>query len=278
MELNWFQSLLFGLFSGLTDILPVSSQAHRLILLKLFGESSEPALLRLLVHVGTLAALCLICRPQFIRMMRARRLAKTPKRRRKRPLDVHSLMDISLLKTTLIPIAIGILFYRKAASLGSNILIVAGFLLLNGIILYIPVHLPGGNKDSRSMSRVEGFLIGLGGGISVLPGISCTGAATSIGSACGVDRGFAFHLALMMCIPLTMGQIVFDTMALADGIGTLSAGIMIFYLLASAAAFAGTMFGARLMRLIAVNIGFSFFSYYSWGLSLFAFILYLMGI
>lgn len=278
MKLNWFQSLLFGLFSGLTDILPVSSQAHRLILLKLFGESSEPALLRLMVHVGTLAALCFACKPHFIRMMRAYRLSKIPKRRRKRPLDIHSLMDLSLIKTTLIPVILALLFYNKAASLGSNLMWIAGFLLLNGVILYIPRHLPGGNRDSRSMSRVEGLLLGLGGGISVLPGISCTGAVTSIGSACGVDRKFAFHIALVMYIPLTIGMIVYDTVALAGGAGELSFGILLGYVLAGGAAFGGTLLGVRLMQAVVGNIGFGAFAYYSWGLALLAFIFYLMAI
>jgi len=278
VELNWFQSILFGFFSGMTDILPVSSQAHRLILLKLFGESGESVLVRLFVHIGVLAAMCVVCRPQFVRMLRAYRLSKIPKRRRKRPLDVHSLMDLSLLKTTLIPILIGLFCYRKASSLGNNLLIIAGFLLLNGIILYIPLHLAGGNKDSRSMSRIEGFLMGIGGGISVLPGISCTGVATSVGVACGVDRSYAFNVSLMMCIPITLGMTVYDCIALAEGMENLSAGVLISCILSAATAFAGTVLGTRLMRLMAVNIGFSAFAYYNWGLALFSFILYLMAI
>ena len=43
MDLNWFESIIYGLFLGLTDILPVSAQAHKLIMLKL---------LQLLFHAG----------------------------------------------------------------------------------------------------------------------------------------------------------------------------------------------------------------------------------
>ena len=57
MDLNWLQSLLIGLVSGLTDILPVSAQAHKVILLKLFGHSSEPLVLRFMLHLATLAGL-----------------------------------------------------------------------------------------------------------------------------------------------------------------------------------------------------------------------------
>ena len=97
MELNWFESILYGLFSGLADVLPVSAQAHRLILLKLFGESGESVFLRLLIHIGTLAALYYCSQNQIIRYLRARKLAMIPKRKRKRPLDTRT-MDEALIR------------------------------------------------------------------------------------------------------------------------------------------------------------------------------------
>lgn len=36
MDLNWLESFLYGLFSGLADILPVSAEAHRILVLKCF--------------------------------------------------------------------------------------------------------------------------------------------------------------------------------------------------------------------------------------------------
>ena len=61
MDLNWLQSLLFGLISGLTDILPVSAQAHKALLLKLMGLSSEPIILRFMIHLATFAGLYYCC-------------------------------------------------------------------------------------------------------------------------------------------------------------------------------------------------------------------------
>ena len=55
--MNLFQSLVFGLISGLSDILPVSSQAHKAMMLKIFGINAEAPLLRLFIHAGILAAL-----------------------------------------------------------------------------------------------------------------------------------------------------------------------------------------------------------------------------
>lgn len=276
MNLTWLQSILLGLITGLADILPVSAQAHRLLLLKLFGESSEPALLRLTLHLSTLGALYYCCRGQIIRMTRAQKLARIPKRRRKRPLDTRSLMDLSLLKTTLIPIVIAFLFYSKTASLGSNLLFVAGFLFLNGLILYIPQFLPGSNKDAGYLTRLDGLLMGLGGAASTLPGISCIGTATSIGSVLGMEQNYTLNIALVMNIPVTIGYIVFDILAVASaGLTGLTFGAFVGYLLGAAAAFAGVFFGIRLLKKIASAIGTSVFAFYCWGAALFTFILYL---
>ena len=59
MKLNWFESMLYGLFSGLTDILPVSVQAHQTLMLKFFGVKGNMELLDLLIHLAIAAALYL---------------------------------------------------------------------------------------------------------------------------------------------------------------------------------------------------------------------------
>lgn len=278
MDFTWYESILFGLISGLTDILPVSAQAHKLLLLKLFGVGAEPNLMRLLIHLGILAALYYSCQSQITRILRAKSLARIPKRRRKRPLDTRSLMDYSLWKTMLIPVILGYLFYGKVSVLNERLIWVAVLLFVNGLILYIPQFLPGSNKDSRMLSRVEGLLMGLGGAASVLPGISGIGAALSIGSVCGVERNYALTMSMMMSIAVTVCQVVYDVMAIVSGgIGVFSFGILLICLLAAAAAFGGGMLAVKIMRNLAANSGFSVFGFYCWGVALFAFILNLMA-
>ena len=276
MDLNWFQSLIFGLISGLTDILPVSAQAHKVLMLTIFGADNEPALLRLFIHIGTLAALYYMCQKQILRIIRQRRLAKIPKRRRKRPVDVRVLLDLKLLQTMLIPLILGYLFYLKLVPVRETLSWTAAFLLLNAVILYLPVLLPSGNKDSRSMSRLEGLLMGLGGAASVLPGISSVGAVTSVGTVCGAERGFALNMSLLLHMFVTAILIIFDFIAIfTGGVGAISFGALVSCLLAAAAAFAGVFFGVRVMRTLAANIGFSAFAYYCLGMALLSFILFL---
>ena len=57
MILGWLESLMLGITTGLTNVLPVSAQAHNRILIKFMGKGNIPALLMLFMHLGVLAAL-----------------------------------------------------------------------------------------------------------------------------------------------------------------------------------------------------------------------------
>lgn len=278
MDLNWLQSILYGLLSGLTDILPVSAQAHKVLLLKLFGIQDNMEAMDFLIHLAILAALYFSSQTQLVRMSRAKALARVPKRKRKRPLDVRSLMDLSLAKTMLVPTVIGLFLYQYASGLKSNLMLLSVFLFLNGVVLYVPQFLPSSNRDSRTLSRVEGLLMGLGGAASVLPGVSAIGVSTSIGSVCGVERSYSLNMALLMNMAVTLGFLVYDVMGIAaNGLGTLTFLIFIRYLLTALVAFGGCFLGIKVMRYLAANHSFALFALYCFGLALFTFILNLMA-
>lgn len=278
MDLNWYQSLLYGFFGGLTEVLPVSARAHSIIMLKIFGAGSAEHLQTLIIHIALLAAIYFSSQKQIVRVMRARKLARIPKKRRKRPLDTKSLMDFRLWRTMIIPVILGYLLYDRVAFLETKLILVSLFMFLNGLILYVPQFLPSGNKDSRTLTRVDGLLMGLGGALSIFPGISGIGAAVSIGSIRGADRPVALNITLLMNAAVAVCLIVLDVMAIfAAGIGTLSFGILISYIFSGIAAFFGVIVGIKLMRGLAASAGFYLFSYYCWGLALFTFILNLIA-
>jgi len=278
LNLNWFESMLYGLFSGLTDILPVSAQAHKTLMLKFFGMKASSDVMNLLIHLAVFAALYYSSQSQLTRMNRARALARVPKRKRKRPLDARSMMDWSLLKTMMVPALLGIFLRQYTDGIRTNLMLIALFLFLNGLILYVPQFFPTSNRDSRTLSRVEGLLMGLGGAASAVPGISAIGATTSIASLCGVDRLYGLNMALMMNMAISVGLAILDIAAIAtNGLESLSFLILIRYILSAAAAFGGTVLGIKLMRQLAAGHGYSLFGVYCWGLALFTFILNLIA-
>ena len=276
MDLNWFQSLIFGFVSGLTDILPVSAQAHKAVLLKLFGLSSEPVILRFMIHLATVAGLYYCCQIQILRITRQLRLARIPKKRRKRPLDTRVLMDHKLLQMMAVPVVLAFFVYQKTSVWNHSLNWIALFVLINAIIVYLPILMPSGNKDSRSFSPLEGLLMGLGGATAIVPGISSVGATTTILLLRGADRTFALNMALLLQLAVSAGMVVMDVIAMSTiGVGIMSFGAVVYCILAAAAAFVGVFLGVKVLRLLAVNIGFNSFAFYNLGLALFSFILFL---
>ena len=80
-------------------------------------------------------------------------------------------MDLSMLRTMLVPVILGFFLYRKVTGFMGSLVLLTVFLFVNGLILYIPQFLPSGNRDSRTLSRIEGLLMGLGGMVSVVNGV-----------------------------------------------------------------------------------------------------------
>lgn len=276
MDLNWLECLVIGLFAGFSDVLPVSAQAHKAIFLKIFGANGEPPLLRLAIHAAIFGMLYYCSMTNLKRLNRQLRLARIPKKRRKRPLDPKTIAEFKVLRTLLIPVILGIVAYSKVYTLSGRLNLVAVFLLLNGVILYLPKLMPTGNKDPLSMSALDSLLIGFGSIVASLPGVSNVGSMLSMASICGTERRFALNLTYLAHLVVLIGVIFVDLMAVVNGNVVFSIPVMICCAAAAIAAAVGTYFGIRVMRVLASHNGISDFAYYSFGAALFAFILYLM--
>ena len=278
MELSGLEHLIYGLVSGLTEIFPVSARAHSTLILKVLGAERISNVPVLLIHIAILAAIYISSRAELAKMSRARKMARIPKKRRKRPLDICSLMDSSFLLTMMIPVIVMDVLYNRISGISFSLLAISLLLFLNGVILYIPQFFPGSNKDARSLSRIEGFVMGIGGTLSVIPGLSGICGATSAGSLMGVERKYAFNMTLMMSMAYLAGMIVYDVLAIVQiGLGILTFQWVLTYLLTAVFAFVGAMAAIRLMRMLAAGDGFSYFAFYCWGIAIFTFILNLMA-
>ena len=276
--MNWMQSMLYGFLSGVAEVLPISSRAHGILLLKIFGASGNSNLMLLMLHAALLAALHVSSRAHLTRIHRALALARIPKKKRRRPLDLKSLMDFKLLRTMALPIILAYCFYNSLSFLVGSLLAIAAFLFLNGLILYIPQFFPTGNKDSRNMSRVEGLLIGLGGALSIFPGISAMGAMLSVSSVCGVDKEYSLGNALLETMLILLCVSVNDILRIAStGLKDVTFQMVLVCLVTALAAFVGTLLGMKLLKTIAKNGDFSIFSFYCLGLALFTFFLNLIA-
>lgn len=274
--MSFFESILYGLITGLSEFLPVSSQGHQAVLLRLWGLDSREPIRDLLVHVAVLIALIFGCKSTLIRLYREK--AILARSRRSRTYEFNGIYDLRHVKAAAIPMMILLIVYTRSVSIESMPLCLTLTFLLNGLLLLIPEHSRQANKTARNMSGFDGVLMGIFSGLSFLPGVSRVGIGMGIMTIRGADRGNNLTWALLLSIPALILWIVFDFVHMFTiGVGALSFLNVLSYLLSAGFAFAGGLLGISFARFLVQKSGFLSFAYYSFGMAMFTFILYLIA-
>ncbi len=274
--MNWIEAMIIGIVSGLTEFLPVSSVAHQSILLHIFGCEEAGNILQLFVRLGVLMALIITSGGLMKKLYREYQLSNSTRRRRVREVNIQSVLDIRFIKTAGIPLVIGYIFYIKTMSWESSLPIVALFMLLNGLILFVPMYLPLGNKDSRNMSALDGFLFGIASAFSVFPGVSRIGIGCTAVIARGAAPQEACKWSLLLSVPALIVLICCDVYSVFFGeLSGIDIMLILKCLLSGVFAYLGASASINLLKTLTIRSGLSGFSYYSLGAAMFAFILYL---
>lgn len=275
MDFTFLEGLLYAFVSGLAEFMPVSSAAHRHIMLKLFGMNTAHPMMDLFVHGGALFAVLMSCKNQIRKLQREDRLRKIPRQRRKRQPDPATISDSAFLKTACVPLLIGFLFYFGIHNWENALPLSAIFLLVNGLVLHIPQYFPTGNKDSRNMTRLDSLAFGALSVLGMIPGLSRIALNGSYAALRGADFEHTYKWSLLIMIPSLIALSIFDIIFLFSASYSGFGLLFVFQcILAAGLSWLGATLSINLMRAWVKN-GLGGFSYYCWGAAMFAFILYL---
>lgn len=273
--MNIIESLIYGLISGLTEFLPVSSFGHQSVLKKLFGAVGTEPIRDIFIHIAVLLAIIVSCGTYIEKLRRNKNAGR--RGRRGKHIDSSAAYDLRIIKSAAIPMLLIMLLRGFVVGLSDNLALVALFFVLNGFFIYIPEHLPQSNKDASQMSALDSLLLGLCGALSVLPGFSRVGCSLSLAVARGADRSTALNWVLIISLPAVALLLIFDFINIFSvGIGVITFQIFVGYILSAIAAFAAACCGIYIMRFITLRSDISLFGYYCWGVAMLSFILYLM--
>lgn len=276
--MNWLQGFFYGLISGFSEFLPVSSQAHQKLMLQIFGQSNTDPVSNLIVHLCAAIALFFGCRGYIARLRREQHLA-AHRRRDVQSGDVRIRYDLHLIRTAIVPAMLMMLLLVLTRNWAENHLLIAIFSIINGAILFMSERFPHGNKDSRHMSVLDAVVFGLVGSLSVFPGISRVGASVSYATMRGADKQQSVNWALLLSMPALLMLCIFDIVGIATGIGTAPVNFSVIagYFTAGFGALIGTYSCVIFTRNILNRANMSTFAYYSWGIALLSFALYLIS-
>ena len=276
--MSLFSSIIYGFVSGLTEIFPVSSQANQMVMRQLFGVAQKEPIRDLLVHIAILLGIFIACRGMFAKIRREQVMAY---RMRRNPSQVHALKgvyDMRLVRSAA-PIMLVCMFFNLFfKNFYEHRPLFSLILVINAALTLIPTYLHQGNKDARSMSGLDGMLIGLAAGLSAIPGISRNGAIMFMTLIRKADKQNGVTWALLLSVPAVVMLILLDFIAMFTvGIGTLTLVVFSGYLLSMVSAFVGAYLAVSAIKMLITHSDYSGFAYYDFGLALFSFVLYLIA-
>jgi undecaprenyl-diphosphatase len=248
------QAFVIAVLQGATELFPVSSLGHAVILPRLLGWSLDQhgaAFLPFLVmlHLGTAAALLAYFWRDWY-LLGAGTLGL---------LDAHRVGEsrriLLLVAIATVPaVVLGFALEHKLRSLFGTPLYAALFLLANGFLLLFGEALRSKSTASRtaiaSLTPVDALVVGLWQSLALLPGISRSGATIVGGLLRGIDHAAAAHFSFLIATPIILAAGLFEVpkmlhSAVPPGTFALSAAAA---LVAGIVAFASTAFLMRYFR------------------------------
>lgn len=231
------QALLFAAIQGITELFPISSLGHAVVIPRLFGwsvDQQSPSFLPFLVvlHVGTAIALLAYFWRDWLGFLQAILGAMAPA-------EVKSQRRLlgMLIIGTIPAVIVGFALEHALRNLFGSPPIAAAFLIVNGVVLLVGERLRTRDikaEDLRTLDDlnvVDALMIGICQCTALIPGISRSGATMVGGLLRGLSHAAAAHFSFLLATPIIAGAAVLEVPKLIRH-GTAESGMTALALLA----------------------------------------------
>jgi undecaprenyl-diphosphatase len=213
--ISYFQAVVLGLLQGVSELFPVSSLGHSVILPSLLGwniHQNDPFFLTFLVATHFATALVLLgffWRDWWLILTG---LGRSLQERQIRESDPHARLGWLLVVGTIPAGILGLLLEGKLRHIFASPQSAAVFLMLNGVLLYGAEVLrrraptaEEGDPDTRIAGRLswsESVGIGAAQALALIPGFSRSGATMAGGLLAGLSNVDAARFAFLLATPI----------------------------------------------------------------------------
>jgi undecaprenyl-diphosphatase len=217
------QAIVLGIVQGLTEFLPISSSGHLIIARELFGWDFEDDLtFDVALHTGTLLAVLVYFRQEW-RMMLRGAVHLLPWQRRERSVgDVYDSHLFLVLIVGTIPIGVvGVLLDSWAEDELREAAVVGFALIFGGFFLLFAEWFGRRTRSIEDAGLRDSLIVGGAQALSLIPGISRSGATITAGLFDNFDRPDAARFSFLLAAPAIGGAGLFKLGdALTGGLDT----------------------------------------------------------
>lgn len=194
--MEFLQAIVYGIIQGLTEFLPISSDAHLIIIPKLL-HWNEPGLdFDIALHLGTTLAVILFFFKDWVHLIHAG--VTKPRTSKSGKLFWYIIFAT-------IPGGIIALILQKYAENVRNLYLISVVLIVFGLIIYFVDKFAPSRYDIEHVGLFQSLVIGTAQAIAMIPGVSRSGITITAGRMMGVKREDAAKFTFLLSTPTILG-------------------------------------------------------------------------
>jgi undecaprenyl-diphosphatase len=209
--MDTLQALIIAILQGATELFPVSSLGHAVVLPALLHwgidqRSAEFLPFLVMLHLGTATALLGYFWKDWWALITGvvgiggAHVVSEARR-------VFLLVIIA----TIPAVVFGFLLEKFVRGLFGSPIVAAAFLVVNGFLLLFGEKLRGrGNRSLSGLTKLDALLIGFWQCTALIPGISRSGATIVGGLLRGINHEGAAHFSFLIATPIILGATVLE--------------------------------------------------------------------
>jgi undecaprenyl-diphosphatase len=220
--MTYLDSIILGVVEGLTEFIPVSSTGHLILASSLLGipETEFVKTFEIAIQLGAILAVVVLYWRSFLSIRMLKRLI------------------VAFIPTAVV----GYLLYHfvKQYLLG-NVMVVLWALLIGGLAMLMIEWIVGkraakeGHMDS--LSYRQAFFVGLWQSISVIPGVSRSGATVMGGLLMNLSRATILEFSFLLAVPTMLAATAYDVLKnpvtlTGDSLGVFLVGFAVAFVVA----------------------------------------------
>jgi undecaprenyl-diphosphatase len=212
--ITYGQAIVLGLLQGVSELFPVSSLGHSVILPQLLGwniHQNDPYFITFLVatHLATALVLLGFFWADWVRIVKG--LGRSLRDRGIDPADTDAKLAWLLIIGTIPAGILGLLLENKLRSVFASAASASAFLILNGFMLFgaelLRRRAPQVDKDddariAKQVGWGGAFGVGAAQALALIPGLSRSGATMGGGLLVGLSNKDAARFAFLLATPI----------------------------------------------------------------------------
>lgn len=262
--MEYISIIIQGIIQGLTEFLPVSSSGHLSVAQHFMSIEDMSLLISIVLHLGTLVAVCVAFRKTVWGMIKEFFLAIrdifTGKFSWKDMNDNRRMLVMVIIATAiLIPVYMFKEYFTAMEGDGDIIFEGCAF-LVTAFFLFLSDSCVKGFKTGKAITVKDAIVVGLFQVIALFPGVSRSGSTMTGGLLSGFTKDTAVSFAFILGIPAILGGSVLEIKSAVEqgvefNIPVLAVGFIV-------SAVVGLL-SIKLVRLIAKKDKFKIFAIYT---------------